>query len=74
MKTARRMTVLLPKMTGGTWKYPQTKTVLVAAGLHLIVHYVQVRRAHIMWWVINTTKFRSIDSIYMVPVSFYIDL
>ena len=49
------MTGLLPKMTGGTWKYPKTKTVLAAAGLHTIEHYVQVRRARIMRWVIDRT-------------------
>ena len=31
VKVVRRMTGLLPKMTGGTWKYPKTKTVLAAA-------------------------------------------
>ena len=53
VKAARRMTGLLPKMTGGTWKYPKTKTVLAAAGLHTIEHYVQVRRARIMRWVVD---------------------
>ena len=53
MKAARRMTGLLPKVTGGTWKYPKTNTVLAAAGLHTIEHYVQVCRARIMRWVID---------------------
>ena len=53
MKAARRMTGLLPKKVGGSWKFPKTKTVLVAAGLHTIEHYVQVRRARIMRWVID---------------------
>ena len=44
----RRMTGLLPKMIGGTWKYPKTKIVLAAAGLHTIEHYVQVCRTRIM--------------------------
>ena len=47
------MTGLLPKMTGGTWKYPKMKTVLAAAGLHTIEHYVQVRSTRIMRWVID---------------------
>ena len=51
VKAARRMTGLLPKITGGTWKYPKTKTVLAAAGLHMIEYYVQVRRARILRWV-----------------------
>ena len=45
------MTGLLPKMTGGTWKFPKTKALLNAAGLHTIEHYVQVRRARILRWV-----------------------
>ena len=45
------MTDLLLKMTGGTWKYPKTKTVLAVKGLHTIEHYVQVRRARILRWV-----------------------
>ena len=53
MKAARRMTGLLPKMNGGTWKYPKTKIVLAAAGLHTIEHYVRVRRARIMRWVMD---------------------
>ena len=53
VKVAFQMTVLLPKMTGGTWKYPMTKTILKAAGLHTIEHYVQVRRARITPWVID---------------------
>ena len=38
VKAARLMTGLLPKMPGGTWKYPKTKTVLIALGLHTIEH------------------------------------
>ena len=53
VKAARRMTGLLPKKVGGSWKFPKTKTVLAAAGLHTIEHYVQVRRAHIMRWEID---------------------
>ena len=53
VKAARRMMGMLPKMTGGTWRYPKTKTVLAAAGLHTIAHYVQVRRASIMRWVVD---------------------
>ena len=53
VKAAHRMTGLLPKMTGGTWKYSKTKTVLAAAGLHTIEHYVQVCRARIMRWVVD---------------------
>ena len=45
------MTGLLPKKVGGTWQFPKTKTVLAAAGLHTIEHYVQVRRARILRWV-----------------------
>ena len=42
VKAARRMTGLLPKKTaGGSWKFPKTKTVLAAVGLHTIEHYVQ---------------------------------
>ena len=52
-KVACRMTIVLPKMTNGTWKYPKKKTVLAAAGLHTIEHCVKVRRAHIMRWVID---------------------
>ena len=51
VKAARRMTGLLPKKVGGAWKFPKTKTVLVAAGLHTMKHYVQVRRVRIMRWV-----------------------
>ena len=51
MKAARQMTGLLPKKVGGSWKFPKLKTVLAAAGLHTIAHYVQVRRARIMRWV-----------------------
>ena len=51
VKAARRMTGLLPKQIGGAWKFPKTKTVLAAAGLHTIKHYVQVRRARILRWV-----------------------
>ena len=51
MKAARRMTGLLPKIIGGLWKFPKTKTVLAAAGLLTIEHYVQVRRARILRWV-----------------------
>ena len=53
MKAARRMIGLLPKMVGGTWKYSKTKTVLAAAGLHTIDHYMQVCRARIMQWVVD---------------------
>ena len=48
VKAARRMPGLLPKKVGGTWKFPKTKTVLAAAGLHTIEHYVQVGRACIL--------------------------
>ena len=48
MKAARRMTGLLPKKVGGSWKFPKSNTVLAAAGLHTIKHYVQVRRARIL--------------------------
>ena len=51
VKAARQMTGLLPKKVGGSWKFPKTKTVLTAAGLHTIKHYVQVRRARILRWV-----------------------
>ena len=51
VKVARRMTGLLPKKIGRARKLPKTKTVLAAAGLHTIAHYVQVRRARIMRWV-----------------------
>ena len=51
MKAAQRMTGLLPKKVGGSWKFPKTKSVLAAAGLHTIKRYVQVRRARIMRWV-----------------------
>ena len=47
------MTGLLPKMTGGTWKYPKTKAVLKAAAMHMIQHYMQVCRAQIMNWVVD---------------------
>ena len=47
------MTSLLHKMTSGTWKYPKIKTVLATAGLHTSEHYVRVRRARIMRWVID---------------------
>ena len=40
VKAASRMTGLLPKKVGGSWKFPKTKTVLAAAGLHTIKHYV----------------------------------
>ena len=40
VKAARRITCLLPKKVGGTWKFPKTKTVLAADGLHTIEHYV----------------------------------
>ena len=48
VKVACRMTGLPPKLVGGSWKFPKTKTVLAAAGLHTIEHYVQIRRACIM--------------------------
>ena len=51
VKAARRTTGLLHKQEGGLWKFLKTKTVLAAAGLHTIKHYVQVRRARIMRWV-----------------------
>ena len=51
VKAERRMTGLLPKKVGGSWKFPKTKTVLAAAGLHTIEHFVQVRRARILRWV-----------------------
>ena len=51
VKAAQRMTGLLPKKVGGSWVFPEIKTVLVAAGLHTIEHYVQVRRARILRWV-----------------------
>ena len=53
IKAARPMTGLLYKMIRGTWKFPKSKTVLVAAGLHPIEHYVQVRRTFIMRWVLD---------------------
>ena len=40
-----------PKEVRGSWKLPKTKTVLAAAGLHRIEHYVQVSRARILRWV-----------------------
>ena len=51
VKAARRMTGLLPRKVGGSWKFPKTNTILAAAGLHTIKHYVQVRRARILRWV-----------------------
>ena len=51
MKAARRITDLIPKKVGSSWVFPKTKTVLEAAGLHTIEHYVQVRRARILRWV-----------------------
>ena len=53
MKASRCMSGMIPKMTGGAWKYPKTKAVLKTAGLHTIEHCVQVRRARIMRWVID---------------------
>ena len=53
MKAAHQMTGLLPKKVGGSCKFPKTKTVLAAAGLHTIEHYVPVRRARIKGWVIE---------------------
>ena len=47
------MTGLLPKMSRGMRKYLKTKTVPAAAGLHKILHYVQVRRASIMHWIVD---------------------
>ena len=47
-KAARQITGLFPQKVGGTWKYPKTKAVLKAAGLHIIDNYVQVRMAHII--------------------------
>ena len=44
---------MLPKKVGGPWVFPKKKTVLAAAGLHTIEHYVQVRRARIMRWIID---------------------
>ena len=44
---------MLPRKVGGSWKFPKTKTVLAAAGLHTIKHFVQVRRARILRWVEN---------------------
>ena len=40
VKAARRTTGLLPKKIRVSWKFPKTKTVLAAAGLHTIEHYV----------------------------------
>ena len=48
VKAARCMTGLLPKKVGGSWVFPKTKTVLAAAGLHTIEHYVQARRSRIL--------------------------
>ena len=43
---------LAPQEDRGILEVPQkTKTVLAAAGLHTIEHYVQVRRARILQWV-----------------------
>ena len=53
VNAGRCMTGLLPKMSSGMWKYSKLKTVLVAASLHTNDHCVQVRRAHIMRWVID---------------------
>ena len=47
------MTGMLPKLTRGTWRYPKTKAMIAAAGLHTITHYVQVHRVFIMQWVVN---------------------
>ena len=47
-KAARRMTGLLPKLIGGSLKFPKTESVPVAASLHTIEHYVQMCRARIM--------------------------
>ena len=44
---------MLPKMVGDTWRYLKTSEVLKAAGLHTIVHYVQVRRESIMRWIVD---------------------
>ena len=51
VKAVRRMTGLLPKKVGGSWVFPKTKTILAAAGLHTMEHYVQVRRARILRWI-----------------------
>ena len=51
VKAAHRMTGLLPKKVGGSWKFPKSKSVLTAAGRHTIAHYVKLRRARIMRWV-----------------------
>ena len=45
------MTGLSPKKVGGAWKFPKSKTVLAADGLHTIKYYVQVCRARILRWV-----------------------
>ena len=47
------MTSLLPKIIGSSWKFPKEKTVLSDTGLLTIEHYMQVRRARIMRWVIG---------------------
>ena len=37
-KAGHRITGLLPKLVGGSWKFPKTKTVLAADGPHTIEH------------------------------------
>ncbi len=46
------MTGMMPlKKRDGLWVYPDSEKVLEAAGMHMIAHYMGVRRAHILQYV-----------------------
>ena len=53
----RRMAGMLPRKTGGTWKYPKSRGVLEAVGLRPVKHYIAVRRNTIARWIIHRPIF-----------------
>ena len=59
MRTARRMTGMIPKKdaTTGTWSYPASEDILEAAGLFTVEHYVKVQRQTIAAFIVERPVF-----------------
>ena len=51
VQAARCMVGMMPRKTGGVWKYPKSRRVLSAVGLRSMKHYIGVRRHTIGQWI-----------------------
>ena len=57
VQAARHMAGMMPRKTGGVWKYPKSRRVLAAVGLRSMKYYIGVRRHTIGQWITHRPNF-----------------